>query len=257
MFESALTIDAGGRRPWTVLAGFSGQLAALGFAMLVPLIYTDKLPAFQFADLHILPPVGRPAPPPDTSPPPQRQAPARNKFSPPPSRLTAPARTPDHPPVIFEEQPASVPAFDPGLYVHGALEGPSAVRAGIAAHAAAVAPPPPAEARRTAEAPKPPAERPAARVRMGGDVQAAKILNRVIPAYPPLARQARIAGVVELMGIISRDGRIQQLRVVSGHPLLVPAALEAVRQWTYRPTLLNGEPVEVIAPITVHFTLTN
>lgn len=83
------------------------------------------------------------------------------------------------------------------------------------------------------------------------------LIKRVMPIYPPLARQARIQGTVRLTGIISREGQIVNLRVESGHPLLVGAALDAVRQWIYRPTLLNGQPVEVIAPIDVHFTLSN
>ena len=92
-------------------------------------------------------------------------------------------------------------------------------------------------------------------VRIGGDVMEAKLIKRVMPAYPPLARQARIAGTVRLEGVIARDGRVVNLQVHSGHPLLIAAAVDAVRQWVYRPTLFNGEPVEVIAPIQVHFTL--
>ena len=84
---------------------------------------------------------------------------------------------------------------------------------------------------------------------------AAKVVRRILPVYPPLARQARVSGNVKLLGVISKDGTIQQLQVISGHPLLVNAALDAVRQWVYRPTLLNGEPVEVVAPIDVNFTL--
>jgi periplasmic protein TonB len=91
--------------------------------------------------------------------------------------------------------------------------------------------------------------------RIGGDVLEAKLINRVIPEYPPLARQMRVSGVVQLVGIIGRDGNVKSLAVISGHPLLVKAALSAVRQWQYRPTLLNREPVEVIAPIIVNFTL--
>jgi protein TonB len=93
------------------------------------------------------------------------------------------------------------------------------------------------------------------RIRLGGAVQAAKLINRVIPVYPLLAKQARVAGTVKLIGIVGRDGRVQQLQVISGHPLLIQAALDAVRQWLYHPTLLNGDPVEVVAPIDVHFTL--
>ena len=91
--------------------------------------------------------------------------------------------------------------------------------------------------------------------KVGGDVQAAKLVKKVIPVYPPLARQARVSGTVQLIGVIAKDGTIQQLQVASGHPLLVKAALDAVRQWIYRPTLLNGQAVEVIAPIDVIFTL--
>jgi protein TonB len=83
----------------------------------------------------------------------------------------------------------------------------------------------------------------------------AQLLHRVEPVYPPLARQTRISGTVELTGVVGTNGRIRELRVVSGHPFLAAAALEAVRQWVYEPTLLNGEPVEVIAPITVNFRL--
>jgi protein TonB len=90
---------------------------------------------------------------------------------------------------------------------------------------------------------------------VGGPVQAARLVHRVDPAYPPLARQTRIAGTVELNGVIGTDGRIRELHVNSGHPFLAPAALEAVRQWVYQPTLLGGDPVEVITTITVVFRL--
>lgn len=92
-------------------------------------------------------------------------------------------------------------------------------------------------------------------IQVGGGVQAAKLLKKVVPGYPQLARQARISGTVRLVGVIGKDGAIQNLQLLSGHPLLTQAAIEAVRQWIYRPTLLNGQPVEVIAPIDVVFTL--
>jgi protein TonB len=104
-------------------------------------------------------------------------------------------------------------------------------------------PPPPVKV----EAPK--------RIAIGGDVLAARILNRPTPVYPPLARQMRLEGVVRLHGVISKTGKIADLRVVSGHPFLVKAALEAVAQWTYSPTYLNGQPIEVEAPIEVRFVL--
>ena len=83
----------------------------------------------------------------------------------------------------------------------------------------------------------------------------AKLLRKVVPGYPPLAKTARVSGVVHLLGVIAKDGTIQNLQLLSGHPLLARAAIEAVSQWIYQPTLLNGQPVEVIAPIDVNFTL--
>jgi len=102
----------------------------------------------------------------------------------------------------------------------------------------------------------PPPPRPAqSRIRQGGAVTAASLINKVNPVYPPLARQTRVAGTVRLHAIISKQGTVQQLEVLSGHPLLVQSALDAVRQWRYRPTLLNGEPVEVDTTIDVIFSL--
>jgi protein TonB len=81
------------------------------------------------------------------------------------------------------------------------------------------------------------------------------IIYRVQPAYPPIARQARIQGTVELRAIISKAGTIENLIVVSGHPMLVKSALDAVKQWRYRPYLLNNDPIEVETNITVNFLL--
>ncbi len=109
-------------------------------------------------------------------------------------------------------------------------------------------PPPPKPAVETQKPPSAP-------IPMGGDVQMAKLVRKVIPEYPAIARSSRISGVVRLIGTIGKDGTIRDLQLVSGHPMLAHAAMEAVRQWIYKPTLLNGIPVEVIAPIEVRFTL--
>jgi len=93
------------------------------------------------------------------------------------------------------------------------------------------------------------------RIRVGGNVQAANLIRKVQPVYPPLAKQARIQGTVRFTAIIGKDGTIQNLQLVSGHPLLLEAARSAVSQWQYKPTLLNGEPVEVVTQIDVNFTL--
>lgn len=79
------------------------------------------------------------------------------------------------------------------------------------------------------------------------------MIRQVKPVYPPLAKQARIQGVVVLEAVISKQGTIDNLRVITGHPLLIQSAIDAVKQWQYKPTLLNGEPVEVVTTITVNF----
>jgi protein TonB len=95
------------------------------------------------------------------------------------------------------------------------------------------------------------------RIRISGGVTKGLLIHRVEPTYPPLARAARIQGEVVLTAIIDGNGQIQNLQLVSGHPMLVPSALTAVRQWRYKPYLLNGQPVEVETTVTVIFTLSS
>lgn len=140
----------------------------------------------------------------------------------------------------------SGPISDNGPYVFG-TPGPAGTPTGLDT---VVATAPHAAAALTVVA-KPP-DKP---VQVGGDVQAAKLIRKIVPDYPALAKQARIQGTVRLTGVIAKDGSIEQLQVISGNPLLIPAAVAAVKQWLYRPTFLNGLAVEVIAPIDVIFTL--
>jgi protein TonB len=93
------------------------------------------------------------------------------------------------------------------------------------------------------------------RIKVGGLAEAPKPIRAPKPLYPPLARQARISGVVRLEAIIATDGRVQNVRLVHGHPFLARGAIAAVREWLYTPQLLNGEPVEVIMQIDVNFAL--
>src|SRR5438094_8591545 len=92
---------------------------------------------------------------------------------------------------------------------------------------------------------------PPQRLRVGGNVQQQMLVDQPRPVYPPMAKQARIQGVVRFEAIIARDGTVANLTVLSGHPLLVEAAIEAVKRWVYKTTLLNGEPVEVVTQIDV------
>ncbi|NUN02953.1 MAG: energy transducer TonB, partial [Bryobacteraceae bacterium] len=169
------------------------------------------------------------------------------------SRLMAPRAVPEKIALIVEEElpPAvsgvvgGVEGGVPGGMLHGVI---GAVVDAASSHAAVLPPPPPPPV--VVKRPTPPQ-----RIKVGGNVQEAKLIRRVIPSYPLLARQARVGGIVQLIGVITKEGVVAQLQVVSGHPLLVGAALDAVRQWVYEPTLLNGDKVEVIAPITVNFIL--
>jgi periplasmic protein TonB len=102
----------------------------------------------------------------------------------------------------------------------------------------------------------PPPPKPAQqRIRVGGAVQQAKMIRQVQPVYPQIAKTAHVQGTVILHAIIAKDGTIQELQYISGPPLLMRAAMDAVRQWRYAPTLLNGDPVEVDTTISVIFTL--
>jgi TonB family protein len=103
--------------------------------------------------------------------------------------------------------------------------------------------------------PPPPPPPPKQRIRLSGPQQAGRLINRVDPVYPAQAQAAGISGAVRFNAIVGTDGRIRNLALVSGHPLLVPSAQSAVQQWVYEPTLLNGEPVEVVTTIDVNFEL--
>jgi protein TonB len=96
---------------------------------------------------------------------------------------------------------------------------------------------------------------PPTRIKVSDGVTAGLLVYKVQPSYPPLARQARISGEVVLQAVIGKDGAIRNLRTISGHPMLIPSAIEAVRQWRYRPYLLNGDSVEVDTQIHINFTL--
>jgi protein TonB len=166
-------------------------------------------------------------------------------------RLMAPKSVPKEIATIREEElpPASSGVGGVVGGVPGGVAGgtPGGVLGGIIGSVPSALPPPPP--------PPVKVEQKLKRITIGGNVQQAKLVRQPRPVYPPLAKQARISGVVHLAAVISRDGTIQDLKVISGHPLLIPSALEAVKQWVYQPTLLNGEPVEVSTQIDVNFTL--
>lgn len=239
------------RKASSVFMSFLIQCSLVSVMILIPLIYTDTLPKTQLTSFLVAPP-----PPPPPPPPPAAAAPVKvvkvapRQFD--AGRLMAPKAIPKEIAMIKEDEmpPAAAAGVVGG--VPGGVPGgaPGGVIGGIIGSVPTAAPPPPPPP--VKEAPKPVTPK---QIRVGGNVQSAKLVNQPKPAYPPLARQARIQGVVKFNAVIGRDGSIQNLTLVSGHPLLVPAATEAVRQWRYQPTLLNGEPVEVVTQIDVNFTL--
>lgn len=107
----------------------------------------------------------------------------------------------------------------------------------------------------TGAVPPPPEAVPPQRIRVGGNVQAVNIVTKVTPKYPPEAKAARIQGTVKMTVTIGKDGHVEEVELISGHPLLVPSAIESVKQWVYRPTLLNGNPVGVVTQVDVNYTL--
>ena len=216
----------------------------VGLLVLFPLIYTEALPRAQLMTFLAAPPPPPPPPPPPAAAPPPRII---HKVSV-EDLMKAPTVIPKT--IMRQNQPepqaavgvvGGVPGGVPGGSFGGVLGG---VIGGVLSTASAPPPPPP-----------PPVAAAPRRVRVGGQVESAKLIFAPKPEYPPLAKMARIQGVVRLDAIISKDGTIQDLKVISGHPLLVRAALDAVQRWRYQPTLLNGEAVEVATEIDVNFTL--
>ncbi len=226
----------------TIPIAYIFEVILVGVMILVPLIYTEALPRAQLMTFLVAPPPPPPPPPPPAAAPPpriQRRVTLEDMMKAPTVIPKTIAQDRDKPEPLAAA--VGVVGGVPGGWAGGT---PGGVLGSIITGAAVAPPPPPPP---QAAAPK--------RIRVGGQVTAAKLIFQPKPVYPPLAKMARIQGSVRLEAIISRDGTIQDLKVLSGHPLLVKSALEAVQRWRYQPTLLNGEPVEVITEIDVNFTL--
>jgi protein TonB len=256
MFEYSFIPNSGGHRPMMMAGASLGEAVLIGIAIITPMFFVQTLPQKSLLSAIFLPsvPLSRPAPPPVVAKAqPVHPRPVR-AFN--PNALVTPVAIPKEVAVIEE-----APAIDPRL-VEGGIPGglPAGLvtggTAGLFNGGIAMAPPPPppppAQVAKAATSPPPVVTR---QVSVGGDVQAAMLVKQVPPVYPLAARRARITGSVILTAVIATDGTIKNLSVVSGHPLLVQAAMKVVPQWIYRPTILNGEPMEVITQIEVRFRL--
>jgi protein TonB len=253
MFELA-TVSSGfaGKRVWNTCLGFTGEALLLACAALAPLVSPQALPHSQAIMAWLLPTVPPPPPPAGIAAKARPVRPPVERLDSDPGRLTAPATIPAKTAVIVDEPLATSGYGVPGGIVGGERNG---VPGGTWTSIPDLAPPPPPAVEVAPPAAVNPPPMAPKRIMVGGKVTMARLIHRVDPLYPPLARQMRVSGVVELVGVIATGGRIRELKLLRGNPLLAPAALEAVRQWVYEPTLLNGEPVELIATISVIFRL--
>ncbi len=242
MFEDSLFASnsvSSPRRGWAALMSFFVQTFFIAVLVALPLLFTEALPLTHWANILEVP--SAPAPP-------VADEPIRHNSRPPESnmlgeQLLQPRRIPDHVATPVDEAPP--PQIDmagesvPGSTGPGGPNNPfmssllNSVR----------------------QPSHPSIARPTRPVPVSSGVSEGLLIHQVKPAYPPIALTAHVQGEVILQAVIGKDGTIQNLRVVSGHPMLIKSAVDAVQQWRYRPYLLNNEPVEVETQIRVTFTI--
>jgi len=249
LFEDSLLEASSGqrkRRTWTTLLACVLQCLLVGVLILVPLWFTDVLPKQQLLTFLEAPPP--PPPPPAAAPAPKAVRVVKVTSDIANGQLRTPGRIPAKvqmikeddapPPTISEGVVGGVPGGIPGGQLGGVIGGIISSSSSLAA--------------------VPNLSKPAAmpqRVRISQGVSKGLLVYHIDPPYPVLARQAHIQGTVVLTALIDKEGIIQNLQLISGHPLLAPAAIEAVKHWRYKPFLLDGQPVGVETTVTVNFNL--
>ena len=244
MFDDSL-LESGGRlktkRGMTTTISFILEIVLVGILVLIPLLFTEALPKQQLMTFLVAPPPPPPPPPPPAAAPVKVVKQIQSDIS--NGQLRTPTKIPEKVQMIKEED-TPPPMASAGGVVGGVPGGvPGGQMGGVIGGIISSTP---------VAVPKVATPQ---RVRVSQGVSQGLLIKKVQPPYPPLARQARIQGQVVLQAEISKDGSIQNLRLISGHPMLAPAAIEAVKQWKYKPYYLNGEPVEVETQITVIFSL--
>ena len=244
MFEQSILANVSAASKTRALAvSFGIQTMVIVAVVAVPLFFADRLPR-----IPLWTPLAAPLP---TPPPPAPVNPTPSSSSSSSIMRAMPRAFPEtsfirrpvsYAPTIISDSGSSTDSFAPQLGVIGGFGDATGPTISVVA-----APP--------HVTPVIPVKQPDKTYRVGGDVQAAKLIRKIVPLYPEIAKRARISGTVQLTGVIAKNGTIEHLELISGNPLLVPAAMAAVKQWIYSPTFLNGEAVEVIAPIDVIFRL--
>jgi len=240
MFEDSL-VESSGRiktkRGWTTFMSFGLQMLLLGIMILIPLIYTEALPKSQMMTFLVAPPPPPPPPPPPAAAPVKVIKVQTELIN---NQLRQPTKIPEKVKIVKEEEAPQVASVGVAGGVPGGMQGGSlgGVLGGIVSSSSL-----------------PPKVATPQNVRVSSGVAAGNLIQKVQPQYPAIAKTARIQGTVVLEATISKSGSIEGLKAVSGPPMLYQAAIDAVRQWRYKPYMLNGEPVEVGTTVNVVFTL--
>ena len=231
------------RRKFAAVLSFTFQCLLIGVLLVVPLMFTEELPRQQLLTFLEAPPP--PPPPPPPAPAVARVVRQIRSDLLTGGQLRTPTRIPEKVQMIREEEAppplpmggvvGGVPGGIPGGQLGGVIGGIVSQTSSLVPRLAMPAPP--------------------KRIRISQGVTKGSLIQKIEPKYPPLALAARIQGQVLLKAIIGKDGEIKELELVSGHAFLAPAAITAVRQWRYRPFLLNGEPIEVETTVTVTFQI--
>ena len=243
MFEDSLFASnsvSSPRRGWTALTSFFVQTLFIGVLVALPLLFTEALPLTHWANILEVPPA--PAPPPSVA------EPTRHNAQPPDTnmagdRILQPPRIPDHIATPVDDGPPPQVGVPDGSVI-GSTNIATSSNTLMSNILNSVRPPA-----------HPSIARPSKPFPVSTGVSEGLLIHQVKPAYPPIALTAHIQGEVILQAVIGKDGTIQNLRVVSGHPMLIRSAVDAVQQWRYRPYMLNGEPVEVETQVRVTFTI--
>ena len=225
------------RQGWTTLGSFALQALLISALLVLPLLYTTGLPRLQ-----LISPLLVPTPPPGPAPRSRMASAVASASSMRGYALLTPRRIPRAIEHVDDAGTTPPPSLDLGATLAPGGAGTSLAPGSVFGSTGARAGP---EMPRLAPSAPPRVSR----------IMEGNLIYRVQPAYPPLARQARIQGQVVLRALINREGIIENLQVMSGHPMLSQAAVDAVRQWRYRPYYLNNSPVEVETQVTVNFVL--
>jgi periplasmic protein TonB len=239
LFHESLIVSGGKVRPrnlWAAAGSITLQSMLLLAVVVIPLFHTEILPKREtLTSLYLQPPAAAPIGTRVRTPTP------KSAYIPTSTGISAPVNKTQEAPPTPDGTVGGVVGGVPGGVIGGI---PGGALSGVLGSTRSV----PVLA-------KTPAPAPITRIRLAQRIVEANLIHDVTPTYPPEAGRARVEGTVVLLAVIGKDGTVQDVHVESGLPILAQAAMDAVKQWRYRPYLLNGEPVEVDSRITINFAL--